>query len=145
MMYSFNVLIICFLSVSSSAQKSQRIVTAGSALTETAVQKVSSNKPLVVCIYNRGAAAVDMADSQTFSSILDAGAENAFKSVSGFKALRAEALVTQGHPRDVFTKANIEATFCCRVNVYHDPCTNCPYFVTDHLLNATTSLKSVSI
>jgi len=59
--------------------------------------------------------------------------------------LKEGKVVAQGHTRDVFTKSNIETTFCCRVNVYHDPCTNCPYFVPDHHSNISSPLKSVSL
>lgn len=45
--------------------------------------------------------------------------------------MRDGSIVTAGKTHDVFTKQNIETTFCCRVNVYHDPCTNCPYIVPD--------------
>jgi iron complex transport system ATP-binding protein len=45
--------------------------------------------------------------------------------------IREGSIVTAGNTREVFTKQNIETTFCCRVNVYHDPCTDCPYIVPD--------------
>ncbi|WP_165823835.1 heme ABC transporter ATP-binding protein [Pseudochryseolinea flava] len=34
-----------------------------------------------------------------------------------------------GSVEEVFTKENIEETFCCKVNIYRDPCTNCPFVV----------------
>jgi iron complex transport system ATP-binding protein len=40
-------------------------------------------------------------------------------------------ITANGPSHDVFTKSNIENTFCCRVNVYHDPCNNCPYIIPD--------------
>ena len=53
-------------------------------------------------------------------------------------------VVAQGNIKDVFTKSIIEETFCCRVNVYHDPCTNCPYIVPDR--NTFQSpLKTVNV
>lgn len=45
--------------------------------------------------------------------------------------LKDGSVVAGGRPAEVFTKSIIEETFCCRVNVYHDPCTNCPYIVPD--------------
>lgn len=58
--------------------------------------------------------------------------------------LKEGSIVAHGETKDVFTKNNIEQTFCCRVNVYHDPCTNCPYFIPDQSTHSA-SLKSVSI
>jgi iron complex transport system ATP-binding protein len=46
--------------------------------------------------------------------------------------LKDGSVVAGGKPTDVFKKHIIEETFCCRVNVYHDPCTNCPYIVPDN-------------
>ena len=46
--------------------------------------------------------------------------------------LKDGSIVASGNPKDVFKKHIIEETFCCRVNVYHDPCTNCPYIVPDN-------------
>ncbi len=58
--------------------------------------------------------------------------------------LKEGKVVAQGGIKEVFTKDNIEETFCCRVNVYHDPCTNCPYIVPDR--NAIQSpLKTVNV
>lgn len=45
--------------------------------------------------------------------------------------MRDGKIVTSGEARQVFTKANIEETFCCRVNVYHDPCNRCPYIIPE--------------
>jgi iron complex transport system ATP-binding protein len=45
--------------------------------------------------------------------------------------LRAGKIVAAGEAQKVFTKPNIEETFCCRVNVYHDPCNNCPYIIPE--------------
>jgi iron complex transport system ATP-binding protein len=45
--------------------------------------------------------------------------------------LKDGKVVAQGDTKEVFTKSIIEETFCCRVNVYHDPCTNCPYIVPE--------------
>jgi iron complex transport system ATP-binding protein len=45
--------------------------------------------------------------------------------------LKEGSIVAGGKAREVFTKSIIEETYCCRVNVYHDPCTNCPYIIPD--------------
>jgi iron complex transport system ATP-binding protein len=45
--------------------------------------------------------------------------------------MRDGKVVTSGDAKKVFTKANIEETFCCRVNVYHDSCNHCPYFIPE--------------
>jgi iron complex transport system ATP-binding protein len=57
--------------------------------------------------------------------------------------LKDGSVVAHGNPKEIFTKKIIEETFCCKVNVYHDPCTDCPYIVPDrHLFNST--LKTVN-
>jgi iron complex transport system ATP-binding protein len=43
--------------------------------------------------------------------------------------IRGGKIVAAGDSLNVFTKSNIEKTFCCHVNVYHDPCNNCPYII----------------
>jgi iron complex transport system ATP-binding protein len=45
--------------------------------------------------------------------------------------LKDGEMVASGKPREVFTKSIIEQTFCCRVNIYHDPCNDCPYIVPE--------------
>lgn len=45
--------------------------------------------------------------------------------------LRSGRITAAGEAKHVFTKSNIEETFCCRVNVYHDPCNNCPYIIPE--------------
>lgn len=45
--------------------------------------------------------------------------------------LKDGKIVASGGAQEVFTKTNIEETFCCRVNVYHDPCNNCPYIIPE--------------
>lgn len=45
--------------------------------------------------------------------------------------MRNGKVVTSGDAKKVFTKANIEETFCCRVNVYHDACNSCPYIIPE--------------
>ena len=45
--------------------------------------------------------------------------------------MREGRIVISGDAKQVFTKANIEETFCCRVNVYHDPCNSCPYIIPE--------------
>ncbi|MFZ6010931.1 MAG: heme ABC transporter ATP-binding protein [Bacteroidota bacterium] len=46
--------------------------------------------------------------------------------------LRHGKIVAGGEALKVFTKPIIEETFCCRVNVYQDPCNHCPYIVPDN-------------
>ncbi len=45
--------------------------------------------------------------------------------------MRDGKIMAAGEAQSVFTKANIEETFCCRVNVYHDPCNNCPFIIPE--------------
>lgn len=45
--------------------------------------------------------------------------------------MRDGLITASGDAQKVFTKSNIEEAFCCRVNLYHDPCNNCPYIVPD--------------
>lgn len=45
--------------------------------------------------------------------------------------LRAGKIVASGEAQAVFTKPVIEETFCCRVNIYRDPCNNCPYIIPE--------------
>lgn len=45
--------------------------------------------------------------------------------------MRDGSITASGDAQKVFTKSNIEEAFCCRVNLYHDPCNNCPYIVPD--------------
>ncbi len=58
--------------------------------------------------------------------------------------LKGGSVVANGDPKEIFTKKIIEETFCCSVNVYHDPCTNCPYIVPDKN-PFTTPLKKVNV
>lgn len=51
--------------------------------------------------------------------------------------LKEGKVVAAGEARDVFTKSNIEETFCCRVNLYHDPCNNCPYIIPERPVGNT--------
>lgn len=57
--------------------------------------------------------------------------------------MRNGTVVAQGESKTVFTKPIIEETFCCRVNVYHDPCTNCPYIVPERTTLSTLKTASV--
>jgi iron complex transport system ATP-binding protein len=57
--------------------------------------------------------------------------------------MRNGAVIAQGESKTVFTKPIIEETFCCRVNVYHDPCTNCPYIVPER--TTLSNLKTASV
>ncbi|GHN02934.1 hypothetical protein WSM22_44230 [Cytophagales bacterium WSM2-2] len=56
--------------------------------------------------------------------------------------LKEGHIVAHGETKEVFTKSIIEETFCCRVNVYNDPCTNCPYIIPDK--SYSSSLKIVN-
>jgi iron complex transport system ATP-binding protein len=56
--------------------------------------------------------------------------------------LKDGSVVASGNPKQIFTKKIIEETFCCKVNVYHDPCTECPYVVPDKNL-FTSPLKKI--
>lgn len=56
--------------------------------------------------------------------------------------LRDGNIVAHGATLDVFTKNNIEETFCCRVNVYHDACTDCPYVVPEKVDAIQSSYSS---
>ncbi|HRG10646.1 MAG TPA: heme ABC transporter ATP-binding protein [Cyclobacteriaceae bacterium] len=57
--------------------------------------------------------------------------------------MRNGSVIAQGESKEVFTKTNIEETFCCRVNVYHDPCTNCPYIVPERTTLSNLKIASV--
>lgn len=57
--------------------------------------------------------------------------------------LKDGSVVANGNPKEIFTKKIIEETFCCKVNVYHDPCTDCPYIVPDKNL-FTSPLKTAN-
>lgn len=58
--------------------------------------------------------------------------------------LKSGTVVARGNINEVFTKSIIEETFCCRVNVYHDPCTQCPYIVPDRNI-FQSPLKTVNV
>jgi len=59
-----------------------------------AIVKKSKITPKVLCVYNRGTSSVDIAGTNTFSSILPfVGAEPAITGVDGYKPLNAEALI----------------------------------------------------
>lgn len=53
--------------------------------------------------------------------------------------MKAGKVVASGDAQKVFTKINIEETFCCRVNIYHDPCNKCPYIIPER--GTTTSFS----
>ncbi|MBX2901051.1 MAG: heme ABC transporter ATP-binding protein [Cyclobacteriaceae bacterium] len=57
--------------------------------------------------------------------------------------MRNGTVVAQGESKKVFTKPIIEETFCCRVNVYHDPCTDCPYLVPERTTLSTLKTEAV--
>jgi iron complex transport system ATP-binding protein len=52
-------------------------------------------------------------------------------------------ITASGEAQKVFTKSNIEDTFCCRVSLYHDPCNNCPYIIPERM-EASNTLKKVA-
>jgi iron complex transport system ATP-binding protein len=58
--------------------------------------------------------------------------------------LKSGSIVASGNPKEIFTKPIIEETFCCKVNIYHDPCTDCPYMVPDRNL-FTSPLKTAQV
>jgi iron complex transport system ATP-binding protein len=45
--------------------------------------------------------------------------------------IRDGKVIAAGDAQRVFTKPNIEETFNCRVNLFHDPHTNCPYIIPE--------------
>jgi iron complex transport system ATP-binding protein len=51
-------------------------------------------------------------------------------------------ITASGDAQKVFTKSNIEDTFCCRVSLYHDPCNNCPYIIPERM-EASASQKNL--
>lgn len=55
--------------------------------------------------------------------------------------MRDGKIVASGRSEDVFTKANIEETFCCAVNIYRDPCNNCPYIIPERMFVEPASTK----
>jgi len=57
--------------------------------------------------------------------------------------MRNGTVIAHGKSKEVFTKTNIEETFCCRVNVYHDPCNNCPYIVPERTTLSTLKTAPV--
>jgi iron complex transport system ATP-binding protein len=58
--------------------------------------------------------------------------------------LKDGKIVVSGDAHEVFTKPNIEETFCCRVNVYHDPCNNCPYIIPERETFAYTKKLKIN-
>lgn len=62
--------------------------------------------------------------------------------------LREGRILAGGDAQEVFTKENIEETFCCQVNIHHDPCDDCPYIIpqrmgTKHHLFKSTMLSPI--
>jgi len=56
--------------------------------------KKATTSPKVLCVYNRGAATINMAGDETFGEIVKyVGATNAIKGVQGYKPLNTEALI----------------------------------------------------
>lgn len=56
--------------------------------------------------------------------------------------LKDGGVIANGESEKVFTKSNIEETFCCRVNVYNDPCNQCPYIVPERI-HATNNSNTI--
>lgn len=52
-------------------------------------------------------------------------------------------ITASGEAQKVFTKSNIEDTFCCRVSLYHDPCNNCPYIIPERMEASASQKKLV--
>lgn len=46
--------------------------------------------------------------------------------------LNSGTIVDYGPATKVFTRDNIERAFCCRVNIYYDPCSKCPFIIPDN-------------
>lgn len=59
--------------------------------------------------------------------------------------LREGKIIASGESQRIFTKENIEETFCCQVNIYHDPCNNCPYIIPERLISKSTDRFERSI
>lgn len=59
--------------------------------------------------------------------------------------LKEGKVVAAGLAREVFTKPNIEETFCCRVNLYHDPCNNCPYIIPERPLPGSADFQNLKL
>jgi iron complex transport system ATP-binding protein len=57
--------------------------------------------------------------------------------------LRDGKIIASGDSQSVFTKTNIEETFCCRVNIYQDPCNGCPYIIPQMVHSRRNKLQSV--
>lgn len=49
-------------------------------------------------------------------------------------------LVGSGPAIDVFTKDNIEKTFCCKVSIHHDPCSRCPFIIPEETSHPLTQI-----
>lgn len=56
--------------------------------------------------------------------------------------MNSGAVVDYGPAHKVFTRDNIEKAFCCRVNIYYDPCSKCPFIIPD---NELSSSKKIAI
>lgn len=59
--------------------------------------------------------------------------------------LRDGNTIAAGQAQKVFTKRNIEETFCCRVNVYQDPCNKCPYIIPERISADETRAQSLTV
>jgi iron complex transport system ATP-binding protein len=56
--------------------------------------------------------------------------------------MRDGKVIASGEGEKVFTKSTIEETFCCRVNVYRDPCNNCPYIIPVPMNNEQLTINN---
>lgn len=59
--------------------------------------------------------------------------------------MRSGKITASGEAQKVFTKSNIEETFCCRVSLYHDSCNNCPYVIPERMEAKTNQNNLVSM
>jgi len=51
-------------------------------------------------------------------------------------------VIDYGAVQNVFTRDNIERAFCCRVNIYYDPCSKCPFIIPE---NGTLSSNKIAL
>jgi iron complex transport system ATP-binding protein len=49
-------------------------------------------------------------------------------------------VVDYGSVQNVFTRDNIERAFCCRVNIYYDPCSKCPFIIPENEILSSTKI-----
>ncbi len=59
--------------------------------------------------------------------------------------LKGGKLIASGSTPEIFTRSNIEETFECKVNVYHDPCNNCPFIIPERPASSRRSADAINI